>query len=369
MRVLKKVYKWFKKRKVTFLMIFVAIIVAFIGTLFLKQVGEMEVINKVIFTPFQVSDTPKKFSLEIKTTGVSHFHSIGRVFAYFQSPYAVSFDTLNVKMSLDNETWVDVPLYSTEQEKHSAYSDLGLIRLDELIITVYGEYYLPPQNITHPPNVTLEDISNSFHGNIIIKSELSPRDRVVEILVSITLFGASLKVLDLLFLKKNIQTTSNKSDGESKMSSNSSEYNTELSEPKRELLLIEYNELHNEIQQRNQYGWFIISIFVTASFLISFGGESSDLSLIKYGVSFGLIGFSWFLHIYFDNVNASCWNRRKEIQDDLKMKEPEKRHEELEKSWIYRLGAHYLWKVLWISLLLIYGALFIIQLSNMIVLA
>lgn len=162
---------------------------------------------------------------------------------------------------------------------------------------------------------------------------------------------------------KNLKTTSNQSDAESKTISISPESNNKDSKPDRDLLIIEYNQLHNEIQQRNQYGWFIISIFVTASFLISFGGDSLNLSLVKYGVSFGLIGFSWFLHIYFDYVNASCWNRRKEIQDNLTMKGPEKRHDALKKSWIYQIGAHYLWKVLWISLLIIYGALFIIQLG------
>jgi hypothetical protein len=53
-----------------------------------------------------------------------------------------------------------------------------------------------------PSNVTKEDVLNGLKGNISIRKQIAPRDATVEFLVGITLFGAILRVLDLLFLKK-----------------------------------------------------------------------------------------------------------------------------------------------------------------------
>lgn len=168
----------------------------------LEYVGKLDIESYEAPAAFTISPETRYFSIQIRTKGPSYFNSIGRIYVYFSSPCANFFETFEVAMSLDNASWVNIPFYSFQSNDYSKFADLGLIGLDGLVITIYGRYHIPPQTMNLPSNVTKEDVLNGLKGNISIRKEIAPRDATVEFLVGITLFGAILRVLDLLFLKK-----------------------------------------------------------------------------------------------------------------------------------------------------------------------
>jgi hypothetical protein len=124
-----------------------------------------------------------------------------------------------------------------------------------------------------------------------------------------------------------------------------------FTEEERENLLIEYEELHNEILQRNHYTWLIISILLAGSFLISFG--TNNPTLIHYSVSIFLTILSWASQEYFVSVNRSCWKRREEIEQSLKMYGQKRRYEHLKSRLIYKIGMQ-VWRILFIGLMIAY---------------
>jgi len=150
-----------------------------------------------------VSPETRTFTIQIRTKGPAYFRSVGRIFACFSNPYADYLRIFQVEMSFDNVSWVNVPFYSVQPDDYSEFADLGLLSLDELVITIYGKYYFPPQTtLPHPANISKEEISDSFQGFVVLRREKAPRDTVIRILVVTTFFGAFMKVLDLLVLRK-----------------------------------------------------------------------------------------------------------------------------------------------------------------------
>lgn len=137
-----------------------------------------------------------------------------------------------------------------------------------------------------------------------------------------------------------------------------------LEKEEKEKLILEYTQLHNEILERNHYGWFIISIFIAATFIVSFGTNDSSPLALRYFVSLALTLFSWGLHAYFVHVNNSCWRRRRDIEELLGMDGPRNRYDGLLKTFKYQVGKHIMWRALWVFLTTLYLVLFIKELGS-----
>ena len=183
-----------------------------------------------------------------------------------------------------------------------------------------------------------------------------PEDRTqfqFNLIWSGVLFGVALSIFFTTihsFLDKYFK--GKKPDTKSEQPSKSIELK-EISEKEEKYLLIEYEQLHNEIQQRNQYSWLIISIFVTASFIVSFGVYSSKILPLHYAVSLGLASFACFLYVFFSHVNKSCWKRRKEIQDLIGINGPSVRYGKLKNTLIYKISK-LIWIAFWFFLIILY---------------
>ena len=192
-----------KQKKHAILMIIMSLVLAVAATQTLIFIGKQEIESYEVPPQFTISNETKDFPpIQIRTTGPSYFTSVGRVYVYFSSPYATAFKTFEVNMSLDNASWKRVPLLNSQSNDRAKFADLGLIDLNRLLIVIYGRYYVPPQEVQLPPNVTKEDLLKSLRGNIMIERETAPRDRIIELLVDVTLFGVFLRVADLLFSKE-----------------------------------------------------------------------------------------------------------------------------------------------------------------------
>jgi hypothetical protein len=136
---------------------------------------------------------------------------MGRIYVHFSSEYAdVWANTVfSVQMSLDNTSWVTVPVLSPWSNNRSEFADLGRVGLDSLVVTLYGRRYFPEQTVALPPNVTGEQVRQSLKGNVMVQQEEAPRDTTLRILVSVTLFAAILRITDLLSSKEKRPQTFN----------------------------------------------------------------------------------------------------------------------------------------------------------------
>lgn len=201
--VLHSAIRFVKQKKHAILLIIISLVLAVATTRALISTGKTEIESYEVPTQFTISNETKDFPpIQIHTTGPSYFTSVGRVYVYFSSPYATMFKTFEVNMSLDNVSWKEVPLLDSQSNDRTKFADLGLVDLSRLVVVIYGRYYVPPQKVQLPPNVTKEDLLKSLKGNIMIQREPAPRDTIIELLVDVTLFGVFLRVADLLFLKE-----------------------------------------------------------------------------------------------------------------------------------------------------------------------
>jgi hypothetical protein len=129
------------------------------------------------------------------------------------------------------------------------------------------------------------------------------------------------------------------------------------------ILKLEYAQLHNEILTRNQYGWLIISIFAAASFLVSFGVESQvEMLPIRYLISLFFVVFCAISQKYYDSINRTCWDRRREIENLIGIDGPKYRYKKIKQSFWYQIGAYTIWDLLWLFLSITYILFIIISL-------
>jgi hypothetical protein len=130
------------------------------------------------------------------------FDSVGRVYVYMSSPYANYWKTFNVWMSLDNSSWIIVPFLESPTNNLTQMANLGLVNLGNPQLTIYQKYYIPPQTMLLPSNVTKQDASN-FKSNVLVKREATPADTTQWILVFFAVFGAIGFIFSLLFSGKD----------------------------------------------------------------------------------------------------------------------------------------------------------------------
>jgi hypothetical protein len=135
-----------------------------------------------------------------------YFDSVGEVYVYMSSPYANDWNTFNVWMSLDNSSWIIVPFLESATDNRTQMANLGVINLGNPQLTIYQKWYIPPQTMFVPPNVTKQDVSN-IKSNLLVKRQATPADTTQWILVFFTVFGIIFSIigviLDLLFSGKD----------------------------------------------------------------------------------------------------------------------------------------------------------------------
>lgn len=138
-----------------------------------------------------------------------YFDSAGKVYVYMSSPYANYWNIFNVWMSIDNSSWTIVPFLESDTNNLTQMAYLGLINLGNPQLRIYVKYYVPPQTILLPPNVTKEDAS-VLKSNVLIKKQATPTDTTQWILVFLAAFGAIGFILNSLYSEKDSNLTASK---------------------------------------------------------------------------------------------------------------------------------------------------------------
>lgn len=135
-----------------------------------------------------------------------YFDSVADVYVYIASPYANYWNTFSIWMSLDNSSWIVVPFLESNTDDRTQMANLGRIKLGDPQLTIYQKYFVPPQTILLPPNVTKEDAS-VLTSNVLIKKQATPADTTQWILVFFAVFGTLGYILDRLFSVKSSNST------------------------------------------------------------------------------------------------------------------------------------------------------------------
>ena len=198
---------WFEilnNQKLTIFSIILTLILSFVFAGLLDYYGSTKLRTTTIVTPLEISPNKTAFGpIIMKTTGANYFKSIGRVYVNLWSPYAQYFTEFTIEMSLDGYYWHNVPIPSAnpDPDNFKKWVDIGLVDLNKVSFPILARSNIPPQNILIPGNITEEQLSKSFRGGIHIHTQRSPRDKVIGILVIITLWNTLLRIVDMVLLR------------------------------------------------------------------------------------------------------------------------------------------------------------------------
>jgi hypothetical protein len=166
--------------------------------------GKTQLRDTEYLTPITISpNTTDMPPVIIRTTGPNYFQSVGKIYALMWSEYSTHFQNFSIEMSVDELYWEEIPIYRNEPDLTSLdnYSEIGLVDMDKLVLQIFCISNVQPQTLTVPGNVTRQQIISSFHGDIHIKLESSPRDRIVQMLITLTLWGVIIRIIDMIFLR------------------------------------------------------------------------------------------------------------------------------------------------------------------------
>jgi hypothetical protein len=109
-------------------------------------VGTFEITNATGFS-FAPSSTASYESSVFKTTGPNYFFPSAYFETYITTPYAKYAENFTVYASIDNSTWVQIPIEMPNQVIVTA-TQIGSTPLNGFSIPIYYKVYFPYQNIT-----------------------------------------------------------------------------------------------------------------------------------------------------------------------------------------------------------------------------
>jgi len=191
-------YKFLKRNRLgrVSLIILLSSLFAIATTQSVQYLESLQVESSTLSSSFTMANETIFFPpVQIDTNGPGYFESVGRIYAYFSSPYASVFNNFSVWMSLDNSSWTKVPLLPLQTDNRTKMGDLGLVGLDNFRIRIYVKYYFPPQTIYTPPNSPEVDIKGSFKGYIQIVKEPTRRDTINWLFLFFTFFAVIFEII------------------------------------------------------------------------------------------------------------------------------------------------------------------------------
>ena len=139
---------------------------------------------------------PYYSSFSINTKGPNYFYPYAEVSTYITSPYAQYAVNFTFYDSVDNSTWVQIPL----SDNSNNFTVIGKAPLNSFAIPIYEKLYFPYQNITvQNKTISYEDFTQSIKEQYEYKPLFTPQTTVIFILIIIAVFSFVLQIVDFLF--------------------------------------------------------------------------------------------------------------------------------------------------------------------------
>jgi hypothetical protein len=176
----------------------IALILSILATVVLEYYESTQVKVLTSITTYTISNETRFASPFRGLVEKGSFDSIAEVYVYVSSPYANYWNSFNVWMSLDNSSWTPVPFLESATENRTQMADLGPISLDNPQLTVYQKYYIPPQSVFLPSNVTKEDALNSLTNHLLVQKYATPTDRTQWIMTFFAVFGFIFSIIAVI---------------------------------------------------------------------------------------------------------------------------------------------------------------------------
>ena len=195
-----------KQRSVVifFILVTLALISSYIVNIYLS----FQVESKSLATAVKIDDVPfypQPFIID--TNAPTYFNSYANVRYIFASVFGDIFKNCSIFASLDNSTWVNVPIaYNQSDLNTKKPANLGLVKLDTPSVTIYLKTLIPPQTVTVYYNITKDFImENNFEGNISVVPVPSSLDIGKSIFSFFALFSVTFVVYNF-FKSRNKET-------------------------------------------------------------------------------------------------------------------------------------------------------------------
>ncbi len=132
--------------------------------------------------------------LTINPTGPNYFFPTAEVHVFFKNLHYNLLENVSVRMSLDNSSWIEVPLSDNNRDVV-----IGITSLNGFSTVVYAQTYCPHYIVVvDNQTVSAIDLFYTSSYDVYLVSILSAQSIVVIVLVSIAIFSFLLQILEFL---------------------------------------------------------------------------------------------------------------------------------------------------------------------------
>jgi hypothetical protein len=150
--------------------------------------------------PFHESTEPYYFTMKTYYAGPNYLFPYASVAFAVINQYNDEISGFYFYISLDNSSWVEIPLTKPLNIPPDPFggpsailTDVGIIPLNGFSNVIYAKCIFPPQGFD---NATQTRIMNSFQGYVYISSVWIPQSVATVILVSVALLSFIIQILD-----------------------------------------------------------------------------------------------------------------------------------------------------------------------------
>ncbi len=154
-------------------------------------------VNTITPAHFDYSNNPTFSSNTVITNGPSYFFPNAYASFSVTNPYAKYMDNFTYYISIDNVTWVQVPIVNT-----TSYTTIEKVPLSGFNFTLYQKIDFRTQDFfSLNQTIPMDKIINSFNNTLTLSPIPTPESIVISILLVIAVFSFILQIID--FLSKN----------------------------------------------------------------------------------------------------------------------------------------------------------------------
>jgi len=179
------------------IVLIISVSIALIITHLLSELDKPKMLKVSLGSTLNISSDINEYLLPVTITP-SYFSSVGKIYVALSSPHSESLKEYRIEMSVDNYSWLEIPLHTVLPDKSeiNKFIELGYVNLNEVRTMIYIRSFIPPQQIKLPSDVSKKDFLNSFEGSIGIKPIKTPKDITLLILVFVSLLGTTYGILN-----------------------------------------------------------------------------------------------------------------------------------------------------------------------------
>jgi len=182
-------------KKNSILIVSLAVTAVLVIIIFIIGIGGVKQVSGFSLGP---ENNPSYSTDVLSIYGPNYFFPYAEASTYITTPYANYMENFTIYESVDNSTWVQVPVSDTIH-----YTKIGVVSLNDVNIKIYEKVYFQWDNITvENRTVTINDFADSLDGRFQFNPLPTPQTLVIFTLLMIGVFSFVLQIMDFLYRNK-----------------------------------------------------------------------------------------------------------------------------------------------------------------------